>query len=88
MQRVLRQSLYLLCGVQALIALGFIFQWAPVVDLWPLPYTHPTTYIFIGSISAAAAASTLWCLLNREDGALAGVSLDYVAIFIPVAIFT
>jgi hypothetical protein len=88
MQRFLRMSLYLLCGVQALIALGFIFQWAPVTDLWPLPYTNRTTYIFIGSISAAAAASTLWCLLNREDGALAGVFLDYVAIFIPVAIFT
>jgi hypothetical protein len=88
MQRTRRVSLYLLCVVQALIAFAFIFRWTPVTNLWPLPYTSPTTYVFIGSILAAAVASTLWCLLNREDGALAGVFLDYVAIFIPVSIFT
>lgn len=88
MQRTLRVSLYGLCVAQALIAFGFIVRWAPVTDLWPLPYTNPTTYIFIGSILAAAVASTLWCLLNREDGALAGVFLDYATIFIPLSIFT
>jgi hypothetical protein len=88
MHRLLRGFMFAMCGVQAILALGFIFQWAPIVDRWPLPYTNSTTYIFIGSILAAAVASTLWCLLQREDGALAGVFLDYAAIFIPVAILT
>ncbi len=88
MHRSLRAFMYALCGVKAILALGFIFQWPPVISRWPLPYTNATTYIFIGSILAAAVASTLWCLLHREDGALAGVFLDYAAIFIPVAIFT
>jgi hypothetical protein len=87
MQRVLRPLMYAMCGVQTLLALGFIFQWAPVTNLWPLPYSNPTTYLFFGSILAASVASTLWCLLNREDGALAGVFLDYATIFVPVAIF-
>jgi hypothetical protein len=80
--------MYAMCGVQAILALGFVFQWPPVTDAWPLSYTNATTYVFIGSILAAAVASTLWCLLNREDGALAGVFLDYATIFLPVAIFT
>ncbi len=88
MHRMLRVFLYVMCGAQATLALGFIFQWAPITDLWPLPYTNSTTYLFIGSIIAAAFASTLWCLLQREVGALAGVFLDLATIFAPVAIFT
>jgi len=88
MHHLLRVFMYALCGVKAILALGFIFQWPPIIDRWPLPYTNSTTYLFIGSILAAAVASTLWCLLHREDGALAGVFLDYAAIFLPVAIFT
>jgi hypothetical protein len=88
MRRVLRVLMYAMCGVQAVLALGFILRWRLVTDLWPLPYTNPTAYLFFGSILAAAVASTLWCLLNREDGALAGVFLDYATIFVPVAIFT
>lgn len=88
MKRLLRPLMYGMCGIQTFLALGFVFRWPPVTDLWPLPYTDPTTYLFFGSLLAAAVASTLWCLLNREDGALAGVFLDYATIFVPVSIFT
>jgi hypothetical protein len=88
MHRNLRTSMYVVSGVQTVFAMGFIFQWSPIVDLWPLPYTNATTYLFIGSIVAAAVASTLWCLLQREDGALSGVFLDYAAILVPVGIYT
>lgn len=88
MRRWLRPFMFAMCGIQAFLAFGFIFQWPPVTDLWPLPYTNATTYLFFGSILAASVASTLWCLLHREDGALAGVFLDYVTISFPVAILT
>lgn len=88
MQRWLRPFMFTMCGILAFLAFGFIFHWAPVTDLWPLPYTNATTYLFFGSILAASVASTLWCLLHREDGALAGVFLDTATIFLPVAILT
>jgi predicted membrane channel-forming protein YqfA (hemolysin III family) len=88
MHPLVRAVVVAMCGVQALLALGFVFSWPPIVEAWPLAYTNATTFLFIGSILAAAVASTLWCLLNREDAALAGVFLDYAAIFLPVAIFT
>ncbi|MDX2139032.1 MAG: hypothetical protein SF123_13165 [Chloroflexota bacterium] len=77
----------MVCAIQLVLALGYIFQAPFAIQLWPLPYSNPTTYLFIGSIYAAAVASTLWCLWSREDGAIAGVALDYVAIFLPVGIF-
>lgn len=86
MNRYFRLLLLGIAGLQLLLALGFVFQFPFVLNLWPLPYTDPLTFIFIGSILAAAAASTLWCLYAREDGALAGVALDYVTICVPAAI--
>jgi hypothetical protein len=88
MNRYFRMFMFLVCGLQAVFALGYIFQWPFATQLWPLPYTNQTTFFFIGSIFAAGAASTVWCLVTKEYGALAGVSLDYTAIFIPTAIFT
>jgi hypothetical protein len=87
MNRYLRPFLFVVCAAQLFLALAYIFQFPVAIEFWPLPYSNPTTYLFIGSIYAAAAASTLWCLLAREDGALAGIALDYVAIFLPVGIF-
>lgn len=79
--------MFLLCGSYAVAALGFIFQWQFVTDLWPLRYTNQTTFYFIGSIAAAAAASMLWPLLSREHGAFAGIALNFITIFIPTAIY-
>jgi hypothetical protein len=87
MNRYFRYLMFIACGVQLFLAVAFIFQWPIARQVWPLSYTNQTTYLFIGSIFAAAAASTLWCLLAKEDGALAGVALDYVTIFTPLSIF-
>jgi hypothetical protein len=88
MNRYFRMFMFLVCGVQAAFALGYVFQWPFATRLWPLAYTNQTTFFFIGSIYAAAAASTVWCLVTKEYGALAGISLDYAAILIPTSIFT
>ena len=88
MQGSLRPFMVVMAGVLAVLAFGFIVQWAPVTRLWPLPYTNATTYLFFGSILAASVASILWCLGQCEDGAFAGVFLDLGAISAPVAILT
>jgi len=82
----LRVALFVISGAQAVIALAFILQVQAVTGLWPLVSTTPLSFTFIGSIFAAAAASTLWCLFVREDGALSGIALDYIAILLPVTI--
>jgi hypothetical protein len=42
----------------------------------------------MASIAAAAAASTLWCLYTREDRGFAGIALDYIFLFGPLAVFS
>ncbi|MBZ0290563.1 MAG: hypothetical protein K8I30_23265 [Anaerolineae bacterium] len=86
MNRYFRYLMFVFCAVQIAFTLAFVLQMPFATQLWPLPDTTPMSFIFIASIFAAAAASTLWCLAAREDGALAGVALDYVCIFVPVTI--
>lgn len=85
MSRFARYLLLLVCVVQLFFAVAFYFQWPLAVNLWPFEGTTPLTYIFIASIFAAAATSTLWPLYTRNDGALAGVGLDYMVILLPMA---
>jgi hypothetical protein len=87
MNRYFRIFLFGVCVVQFIFAAGYVFQLPFATRLWPLDYTSNTTFIFIGSIYAAAAASTLWALWMNEPFALAGIALDYAAIFLPVAVF-
>src|SRR5688572_18383009 len=84
--RYFRTFLYGVCAVQAFLAVAFILKLPIVVRVWPLQYTNTMSFVFIGSIFLAAAASTVWCLIVKQDGALAGVALDYMTIMIPVAI--
>jgi hypothetical protein len=70
------------------LAVAFAFQVQPAIDLWPFPGRTPLTNIFIGSIFAAAAASTAWCLVVGSDRAIAGIALDYITIFVPFAVFS
>jgi hypothetical protein len=86
MSRLMRYLLTLVSLLQLVFAVGLIAQIPAFTRLWPLPYTNSLSFIFIGSITAAAAASTLWCVITREDAAMAGVALDYIAIFVPVGI--
>jgi hypothetical protein len=87
MKPYIRVLLYLLCAGQAVFGIAFSLQLPFAVQLWPLPYTNDTAFLFIGSVFLAAACATTWCLVSREDGALFGIGLDYVMIFIPVSIF-
>lgn len=88
MTRVVRYGLLFVCAVQFLLAIAFLLQVPFAIDLWPFPGTTPLTFIFISSIFAAAAASTLWATASRNYGALAGIGLDYMTILAPMAIFT
>ena len=82
----MRLSLIVISAIQAVFAGAFILQIHAVTQIWPLPYTNATSYLFIGSIFAAAAASTLWCVFAREYRALVGIALDYIAILLPLTI--
>ena len=86
MNRYFRLFMFLVCAVQLFFAAAFGFQWPFAVQLWPLPYTDQTSFIFIASIFAAAAASTLWSVGVGEYRGLAGIGLDYLTILTPLAI--
>lgn len=87
MDRAFRFVLFAVSVVQIAFALAFALQLPVITQGWPVPNTGPLSFIFIGSIFLAAAAATLWCLYVRENGALVGVVLDYIVIFVPLAIF-
>jgi len=84
MNRYFRYFLYLVAVVQALFGVAFLLQVPFAVQMWPLPDTTPMSFIFISSIFAAAAASTLYCLLAKEYAGLAGIGLDYAVMFTPL----
>ena len=83
-----RYTLLLICAVQFFLAIAFFLQLPFAVNLWPFPGTTPLTFIFVSSIFAAAAASTLWAVASKNYGALAGIGLDYLTILLPVSILS
>lgn len=87
MSKIMRTMLLIICAIQLLFAAAFFFQWPLAVNIWPFEGTTPLTYIFIGSIFAAAAASTLWPIISGNFGALAGVGLDYTVILAPMGAY-
>jgi len=88
MRIIVRSTLIGISAVQFVLAVAFFFQWSWATSLWPFPGTTPLTFIFIASIFAAAAASTLWAAATQNDGALAGIGLDYAVILAPVAVLS
>jgi hypothetical protein len=74
--------------VQIVLAIAFFVRLSFAVGLWPFPGTTPLTFIFITSIFAAAAASTLWAVASENYGALAGIGLDYLGILLPVSVLS
>lgn len=85
--KTMRILLLVIGAFQSILALAFFLRMPMALSLWPLPGTTPLTFILVSSIFAAAAASTLWAAGSGNLGALAGIGLDYVAIFTPVSIF-
>ena len=88
MKKAVRYFLFVVCAAQFFFALAFFLQWPFATGIWPFPGTTPLTYIFISSIFAAAAASTLWAVASENYGALAGIGLDYLVILAPVSILS
>jgi hypothetical protein len=88
MQRAIRAVLWVVIAIQIVLAVAFAFQVQPAIELWPFSGRTPLTNIFIGSIFAAAAASTAWCLVLRSDRGLAGIAIDYITIFAPFAVIS
>jgi len=88
MTKVMRYFLFFVCIVQFFFTIAFFLQVPFVVNIWPFPGTTPLSFIFISSIFAAAAASTLWVAATENYGALAGIGLDYLIILAPVAILS
>ncbi len=88
MTKVVRYFLFFVCAVQLFFAAAFFLQVPAAISLWPFPGTTPLTFIFVSSIFAAAAAATLWVVASGNEGALAGIGLDYLMILVPVSIFS
>lgn len=83
-----RPLLLALCAAQLIFAALFLIQSPFALGLWPFPDTTPMTYILLASFFAAAGISTGWAVLAKEAGALAGIGLDYVMIFAPLAVLS
>ena len=88
MKRSIRLIMFIAALGQILVAIGFFTQMPWTKTFWPFDYTGNLSFVFMASIAAAAAASTLWCLYTREERGLAGIALDYVFIFGPLAVFS
>jgi hypothetical protein len=83
-----RAILLAIAAVQTVCAIGFVFGISAVTAVWPFAGTTPLSFTFIGSIFAAAAASTTWCVLVGSERALTGIALDYLTILAPAAVIS
>ena len=68
------------------LALGFIFQLPFATSLWPWPDGR-LSYLFIGSILAAASAAAFWIGWTGEFGALPAGSLNIFVIAVTTSIY-
>src|SRR5512140_614735 len=71
MLKVIRIAALVVGALVVLLALGFIFQVPFATAIWPWPDSR-LSYIFVGSILAAASASMLWIGWSGELGAMTG----------------
>lgn len=88
MAKIGRYAVFFICAIQFFLAIAFFLQLPFATNLWPFSGTTPLTFIFISSIFAAAAASTLWATASENYGALAGIGLDYLTILLPISILS
>ena len=83
-----RAVLATVATLQAIGAVLLAFGVQPLVDLIPIEGRTPLSNQLIASILLAAAASTAWCLVEGASRAHLGIALDYLAIFVPLAVLT
>jgi hypothetical protein len=79
--RTVRIVMTIIALLQLLIAVGFFTRQAWTEALWPFMYTSNLSFTFMSSMALAAAASTLWCVFEREEAGFAGIALDYIPLF-------
>jgi hypothetical protein len=86
MIRYMRYLLIFISIAQIIFAAGFILQIREFTRFWPLSYTNAMSFTFIASITLAAAAAMLWCIVSDDLHALSGIALDYMVIFTPLTV--
>jgi hypothetical protein len=84
--RYVRGLLGFIAVAQSVLAILFVAQVPEVIALWPFEGWTDLSMVLAGSILLAAAASAGWCLLTGSDRAFSGIGLDYVAVFVPLAL--
>jgi len=88
MRTSVRYLILLIGGAQAIAAVALFVQLPIATQLWPFHGTTSVTFIFVASIFAAAAASQIWAAATENYGAMAGIGLDYLAIFSAVFVIS
>jgi hypothetical protein len=81
-------ALWAIAAAPAILAAVFLWQPPALLDAWPFEGTTPMSFVLMGAMLAAAAASTGLPALLRRYGALEGVGLDVAATFLPIGVFT
>lgn len=61
--------------VMLILTVGFFWQMPWAVSLWPWPESR-LSYIFLASLTASIAASSIWTALSGEFGALRGQAVN------------
>jgi hypothetical protein len=80
MDRFLRNVLVIVGILSLILAAGFCLQLSWATRLWPWADSS-LPYLFLGSITAAAAASLLWIGLSGELGALVGGAINLTVFY-------
>jgi drug/metabolite transporter (DMT)-like permease len=84
MDKMLRTAFTIVGILSLLLAVGFCLQLPWAEWLWPWADSF-SPYLFLGSITAATAASLLWIGLSGELGAAAGGALHLVVFYAGLA---
>ena len=84
MDKILRTVLTIVGILSLILAAGFCLQLPWIVQLWPWADSF-SPYLFIGSITAATAASLLWIGLSGELATAAGGALHLTVFYAGLA---
>ncbi len=84
MDKILRTILIIVGMLSLILAVGFCLQLPWAVRLWPWADSF-SPYLFLGSITAATAASLLWIGLSGELSTAAGGALHLTVFYAGLA---
>lgn len=84
--KTIRVSVFIGGLIAMALALGFVFRIPGVINLWPWEDGR-YSYLFIGSIIAAASSAMLWVGWSGDLGALPAGSLNIFVIAVTTSIY-